>query len=101
MKLRDLNPTWISDGAGIGFDAPNGGGRITVFFANPLPGAVDHGPRTPPYDRRWTRTGDTFDTLSLTPSVDAFEARVDANGNATNERTRTIWHGFVTNGDVT
>jgi len=35
VKLRDLNPDWIANGAGIGFDAPNGGGRITVFFANP------------------------------------------------------------------
>lgn len=100
MRLVDLNPEWIRDGAGIGFDAPNGAGRITVFFSNPLPGAVDTGPRIPPYDKRWSRTGDSFDTLTLSPSVDAFEAERDSHGNPTGRRARTIWHGFVTSGRV-
>ena len=34
----------------------------------------------------WTRSGDTFETLSLTPSVDASRAG--------------CWHGFVTNGAI-
>jgi hypothetical protein len=34
----------------------------------------------------WTRTGETFDTLTLTPSVDA-----SASGH---------WHGFITNGEI-
>ncbi len=100
-RLSNCNPAWIGDGAGIGFDAPNGRGRITVFFANPLPGATDRGPTEPPYDKRWTRTGETFDALTLQPSIDAYEAEVDASGKPTGARKRTIWHGFITNGDVT
>lgn len=34
----------------------------------------------------WQRAGDTFGSLSLTPSVDASRA--------------SCWHGFVTNGEV-
>jgi hypothetical protein len=35
----------------------------------------------------WQRTGDTFETLSLSPSVDASRAG--------------CWHGFLTNGAIT
>lgn len=35
----------------------------------------------------WNRTGDTFDNLTLTPSLDA-----SASGH---------WHGFITNGAIT
>ncbi len=38
----------------------------------------------------WKRgSGDTFETLTLTPSIDA---NVDIAGH---------WHGFITNGEVT
>ena len=35
----------------------------------------------------WKRTGENFETLTLTPSVDA-----SAEGH---------WHGFITNGNIT
>lgn len=35
----------------------------------------------------WKREGDAFETLTLTPSIDA-----SAHGH---------WHGFITNGEVT
>ncbi len=101
FKLTDCSPHWISRGAGIGFDPPGATGHVAVFFANPLPGATDTGPTEPPYNLRWTRTGDTFDTLTLTPSIDAFEAELDGEGRPTGRRSSTIWHGFVTNGEVT
>lgn len=100
VKLTDCNPAWVSGGAGIGFDPPGAGARVTVFFANPLPGAVDRGPTMPPYDRRWHRQGDTFDTLTLSPSIDAYEVEMDGEGKPTDTRARTIWHGFITRGEV-
>lgn len=96
MKLTELEPHWIGiygeDSAGnhiakrtklgVTFRCPDAGcdQRLGVLFANPPDGL----PSLP--GRAWQRTGDTFDTLTLTPSVD-----VSACGH---------WHGFITNGDV-
>jgi hypothetical protein len=52
-----------------------------VPFANPI------GPGPHVNEKGWRRTGDTFDTLTLTPSI----LRIGGCG----------WHGFVTNGEVT
>lgn len=39
----------------------------------------------------WHRKGDTFETLSLTPSIDASGNRMDFPGH---------WHGYIKNGEV-
>lgn len=79
VKLTDLHPRWIDHqgrrGLGISFQCMTGHccGRIRVLFANPLDGGApwpddeDHGGGK----YRWQRTGDTFEALSLSPSVDA------------------------------
>jgi len=105
VSLRDCDPRWRVDadgrhGMGISFTTP-GGERVGVWFANP----IDGGPAFPPtgeeaQDRRWTRTGSTFDDLSIVPSIDAYEVEVDADGRPTGRRKRTIWHGSVTRGEV-
>ncbi len=60
-------------------------------FANPLDGAApDRGRK-----HLWQRTGDSFETLTLTPSIDY--TRFD-NGTL---RDPTCWHGFITDGEVT
>ncbi|HKC40600.1 MAG TPA: DUF6527 family protein [Gemmatimonadales bacterium] len=66
------------------------GHRCAVPFANPLDGAA------PETGRRhlWQRTGETYETLTLQPSVDY--TRLD-NGEM---RDPTCWHGFITNGEV-
>ncbi len=56
--------------------------RVFVLFTNPL----DGGPQLE-CTRGWQRTGDTFETLTLRPSI----LRVGG----------CAWHGFVTNGEVT
>lgn len=108
MKLTELAPRWASDryyrnasgvvvydgmrqGMGITFDCPHCRvTRLAVFFSNPRDGLP---PLTteldPPHAARklWARSGETFDTLSLSPSIDA-----SADGH---------WHGFITNGEVT
>lgn len=56
--------------------------RISVSFENPL----DGGPPLRGDRPLWTRTGDTFETITLKPSILV--------------RDRCGWHGFVRNGEV-
>lgn len=91
--LVELDPCWLTfgegrHGMGVIFDCPHCDGAIKVggYFANP----IDGGPPAPPGEEprpRWRRTGETFETLTLTPSIDASKGG--------------HWHGFVTNGQVT
>lgn len=103
MRLAELQPSWLGAGGegitdaegkpvperhgiGIVFDCPCGRcdeyNRVAVCFENPLDG------KPPRQDRRslWRRQGETFETLTLHPSI----RRVGGCG----------WHGFVTNGEV-
>lgn len=66
-------------------DHPPDSERIYVAFANPLDGGPPHVDEGEPV---WLRTGDTFDTLTLSPSI-----------------LRTLpegcgWHGWIRNGAV-
>lgn len=102
MRLKELNPRFvgaggddITDAAGtpvparhgvaITFDCPCGSEhclRVCIEFANPLDGQPPHCPDGP----KWQRAGDTFEMITLTPSIQ----RLDC----------CKWHGFVTNGEV-
>lgn len=93
MKLSDLEPRWISGGGrtglGVMFNCPGpcctGPGavqRLPVWFANPL----DGGPTAAPDKKGWQRTGDNWETLTLTPSIDA-----SPTGH---------WHGFLAAGEA-
>lgn len=108
MCLTELNPKWVDYGGeriyrrdekgelhpvprrvgvGLVMDCPCGqcGSRCYVDFANPL----DGGSPIQPNDHVWERTGETFDTLTLRPSI--LRAR---------DKGGCGWHGFVTNGEV-
>jgi len=96
MKLTDLNPRWYvlqHDGpiVGLTFDCPHcRTERLGVKFHHSGQEAMidayimAHSPDT---NHIWTMTGEAFDNLSLSPSVDA-----SASGH---------WHGFITNGEAT
>jgi hypothetical protein len=88
--MRSTTPT-IREGVGVVFDCPvhrGACGGIYVPFANPL----DGGPPSPNGKGcAWQRTGDTIDTLTLTPSVDA---------SAYSYKGTPCWHGFVRNGRI-
>lgn len=112
MKLTELEPRWFdvpgvgTNKDGVTFLCPCGSCRagkpvrLGVQFANPVQGgeAVEmtnaerlrhvHDLRTfdVPPGTLWTRTGETFADMSLSPSVDA-----SASGH---------WHGHVTNGEI-
>lgn len=104
MKLVDLDPRFHNaggpgvfthgpeglipaperSGVGISFNCPCGcDRRCFVPFKNPLDGGPDYGLRP---DGGWQRAGNTFDTLTLTPSVQ----RLDG----------CRWHGWITNGEA-
>lgn len=89
MKLAELEPRWMlshdgREGIGVSFLCPRcRTSRIYVAFGNP----IDGGPPVDAVTRWWNREGATFETLSLSPSIDA-----SAIGH---------WHGYVTNGEVT
>ena len=102
MRLVDLHPRFAIDadiviggvsrhfegrlGMAISFECPHclgSGQRLAVWFANP----IDGGPPTDDATKLWQRTGETFDSLTLSPSIDA-----SATGH---------WHGFIANGEVT
>ena len=103
MRLADLDPRWVGaggpgitregqpvperTGVGISFECPCGrcGIRCYVPFHNPLDGVPAVESRGP----HWNRSGETFDTLTLTPSI---LRSTDKGGCG--------WHGFVTNGAV-
>jgi hypothetical protein len=115
LRLVDLNPHWISEwtppdgaltrhGQGVMFDCPHcvRAGikssesrmvRIPVGFKNPIDGGppfkdeikADGQARGRPL---WDRTGDTFETLTLSPSIDASKTHEGG------------WHGFVQNGAI-
>jgi hypothetical protein len=103
VRLVDLDPRWvgaggegISDkdgnpvperhGVGVSFDCPDGCGfPCYVPFRNPLDGGPQHDDSRP----SWERTGDTFDTLTLSPSI-----------LRTKEKGGCGWHGFIRNGAI-
>lgn len=62
--------------------------RVYVGFRNPLDGGPAYDPRP---GQQWERGGETFETLTLQPSIQRH--RVGDGG--------CTWHGFVTGGCVT
>ena len=102
MKLTDLNPQFLGAGGdgisnadgspaperhgiGVMLECPCGAPDSPLFvpFANPLDGGPQHGPQG------WKRTGDTFETLTLTPSI-----------LRTGSLCECKWHGYITNGEI-
>ena len=101
MRLVDLRPKWVLPcmnwsgdepyHIGIAFNCPVCGKRLAVRFR---PAIDKHGLKERwgwPNDMvgdgiAWQRTGDTFDTLTLQPSINFMPHD---------------WHGDITNGELT
>ncbi len=104
MKLTDLNPRWVnadgegvfsaktgepvpaSQGVGMSFDCPCGNcaDRKYLDFENPISGEPSSRP-----EHAWRREGETFETLTLSPSI-LFRSDWGACG----------WHGFIRDGQI-
>jgi hypothetical protein len=91
---REYEPAPRREGVGVIFDCPCGADgehhRCYVPFANPLDGGPPNDPKGWNSSGGWQREGDTFDTLTLRPSI----RRNPAHGGCG-------WHGFITKGEVT
>lgn len=104
MRLADLHPEWLSTGGSdavtqtdgspapsrhgvaIVFDCPCGcDDRLYVPFKTPISGP----PLAAEAQAGWDRKGDTFETLTLKPSI----LRISG--------CPKQWHGWITNGEVT
>lgn len=91
MKLTELNPKFlgarhgggVTERAGVDLDCPCGkcGHRLYVPFKNPIGPGESYS-----NEKGWDRTGETFETLTLTPSI----LRIGLCG----------WHGYITSGEV-
>lgn len=93
MTLLELDPRWIANwrfpngsspfmghGMGISFLCPiHKDHRLAVFFQNPIDGFEPE-----KKENLWHRIGDTFENLSLTPSINA----------------ENHWHGHIVNGQI-
>jgi len=107
MRLTDLNPKWVgmpgrvfsTEGkavkTGMSFDCPcpacsvppRAGRRLYVAFTPPIdPYMVLPETTWAPKDPSWQRTGDTFENITLAPSVDFAKYG--------------HWHGHIINGEV-
>jgi hypothetical protein len=106
MRLSELNPRWVND-VGAPADAKQGVSflcpccrttKLAIFFDVPLcgnpPAALDNSARVDAghlTDHHvgsilWHREGSDFETLSLTPSIDA--------------SSFGHWHGYITAGEI-
>lgn len=96
MRLTELNPRWVGYPGpvydGVSFDCPHcKTQRLAITFSPPIdPNGWWPKMTKPTYAgvNVWKRSGNTFETLTLSPSVDA---SVDIGGH---------WHGFITNGEI-
>ena len=100
LKLTDLNPRWVGLPGpiydGVSFDCPHCRvQRLAITFSPPIdPNGLWPRIVQPTYAgiNVWRRrSGDTFDTLTINPSINV-NFRIDVAGH---------WHGFITNGEVT
>ena len=106
MTLAELEPRWWGDGErrhlGITFLCPHCQRvRLGLAFANPPDGGPPHSLQTTsimwhvhqartfdvPPGTHWSRTGDDFSTLTLSPSIDASKSG--------------HWHGSISAGVIT
>lgn len=99
MRLTDLHPRWVAPlgttglRTGLRFDCPCCQvQRVVIAFDQPIfyrAAAIKGATRVNGEVFIWQRTGDTFETISLSPSLNASQWQPPH------------WHGVITNGEVT
>lgn len=112
-RLVDCNPRWgTRSGSGalryVTFDCPEGhaGCRHVIPFTPDLDGAAQTSPQA--NGAIWERTGDTFETLTLAPSIrrePTYASREAALMAGADERYLTpsmycAFHGFIQGGQI-
>lgn len=100
VHLIALHPHWVTSAkgaiVGLRFDCPHcretkakDPARIFVELEPPM--SAD----APRPSKPWQRTGDTFETLTLSPSIDFKHPKSWTDGEMVG------WHGFVVDGKIT
>lgn len=96
MRLQHLSPAFVGaggpgvfdinhqsvpprTGVGLSFVCPKCRHESYVAFDNPLDGGIPH---VSPQQATWHRTGETFETLILSPSI-------------MHSSPNCMWHGFI------
>jgi hypothetical protein len=106
MKLTELDPHWTCDalgrhGQGLSFKCPiHRDHRLAVAFANPVDGA-ERMKASGSSQYYWQRAGETWETLTLGPSINASGNKADVSMEHEGHIQTPCWHGFITNGEVT
>lgn len=106
MRLIDLHPKWYTVGGpcseerphvGLILDCPCGCGRRVAVNIDPPIGDA----KTLPH--AWQRTGETFDNITLSPSLLIHGGAQFRDPTADDAEVRTCkgWHGWIRNGEVT
>jgi hypothetical protein len=100
LTLLELEPRWTMSGdsavprhgMGLSFLCPvHRDHRLVVMFENPIDGL----PNCQQSRYRWHRHGETFETLTLGPSIDA------SSGARHHDQIETpCWHGFIEDGHI-
>jgi hypothetical protein len=92
-RLADADPVFAvgpsgRKGIGLLFNCPIHSDECFTYvpFTNPL----DGGPPLEQDQLTWARSGETFDTLSISPSIHKLGEKIGEG--------ECEWHGFVTNG---
>jgi hypothetical protein len=99
VNLATLNPHWVavsnaspnspleSARIGVSFDCPCcRKTRLMILFRNTIGPTLSAWPYLCLGDKFWDRQGETFDDLTLSPSIDCSKSG--------------HWHGFITAGEV-
>ena len=120
MRLAELNPHWVGLPAGhrsymewpihsgVSFLCPHCRAiRLAVLF-RPVIDPGGYLPKIALWEASqykdqlaWARTGDTFETLTLTPSVDFANPLIDPAHPEKGRFAFNHWHGHITNGEMT
>lgn len=91
MKLTELKPEWSDEKTHLKFACPTcGGNQLYIPVAK-----ID------PEDRPWTMTGDNFENITLSPSID-FRHYDPGKPRSTdpNDTTNCHAHFFIRNGEI-
>lgn len=112
-RLVDCNPAWAAANNGttiryLQFDCPEG--HADCRHSIPFSPALDGTPQTSPQHNgaQWDRTGDTFETITLTPSIRRIPQHVSRDAALAagcipeyiTESLLCAFHGFIKNGEI-
>lgn len=100
MTLAELDASFVAPegrhGVAVQFRCPGcQRERLVIPFANP----IDGGGADPSMNYRgvlWTRSGDSLETLTLSPSVDF--SHVNFNDEPPHNPVECRWHGWIRDG---